>query len=492
MALSEEEIIGAADMLRGVQDTERFQLDILRRYYTGRQSLPLVIPSDAPREIREMARTARINLIRIVVESLVQSLYVDDLKAVSDPATVDGSVPDPAAADDITLPAWTAWQANKLDARQSGLYRGVFEYGWGYGVVLPGDPLPVMRFVSARKMTALYADDGDDWPELALERRRQPGTYRLYFRSGVAELGYNPDKKGFGILRVMDVPLDYVPVIRYVNVEDLDADDEPEPHNLTGAGRDAGECLAVAGEVAPLMALQDQADISSFALKAAEWYTGFRQRWIVGWTPGSKAEKMKSAASQMWTFNDHPDDVRVGEFSETTLDGFLKSREALLKYGATLSQTPVHELVGELINLSAEALAAAEAGRDRKVSERKTALGESHEQMFGVVGDLTGSPIPDDAEVVWRDTSARAFAAIVDGLGKIAQMLQVPPEELWGMIPGVTRQQIRAWKARRAEGDALSSLTSLLDRQASAVPVSPIASETTSPGGVILPRGVTA
>jgi hypothetical protein len=201
----------------------------------------------------------------------------------------------------------------------------------------------------------------------------------------------------------------------------------------------------------------------------------------VGWTPGSKAEKMTAAASQMWTFDENPDDVRIGEFAETSLDGFLRSREAVLKYAATLSQTPVHELIGELVNLSAEALAAAEAGRDRKVMLAKTSLGESHEQLAQVIGDLQGVEVPDDIEVVWRDTSARAFGAIVDGLGKTAQMLGVPPDMLWDRIPGVTRQDVLRWKARQAEGDAVGQLTSLLDKQAAAT--------APAPSGLLLPNG---
>jgi hypothetical protein len=176
--------------------------------------------------------------------------------------------------------------------------------------------------------------------------------------------------------------------------------------------------------------------------------------------------------------------MRLGEFAETTLDGYLRSREATLKYAATLSQTPVHELIGELVNLSAEALAAAEAGRERKVDERKTGMGESHEQTLQVVGRLMGVAIPDDAQVVWRDTSARAFGAVVDGLGKLAQMLQIPPQELWDRIPGVDQQDVRRFRAAAAQGDALANLTAMLDRQAAG------GGERTSPGGVILPPGV--
>jgi hypothetical protein len=278
----------------------------------------------------------------------------------------------------------------------------------------------------------------------------------------------------------------YCPVVKYTDGVDLDLDDEPESD--APLGRQNNSTVMVAGQVAPLMTLQDQVDVSSFALKAAEWYAGFRQRWVIGWTPGSRTEKVKSAASQLWTFDESPDDVRVGEFSQTELRGFLESREAVLKYAATLSQTPVHELIGELVNLSAEALAAAEAGRDRKMELAKTGIGESHEQLAQGVGDLAKIEIPDDIETVWRDTSARAFGAIVDGLGKLAQMLQIPPQMLWDRIPGVTRQDVDRWKKAAAEGDALAGLTGMLDAQAQAG-AAPGSGEQRTPSGLVLPRG---
>ena len=39
-------------------------------------------------------------------------------------------------------------------------------------VVLPGDPVPVLRGASPRTLTAVYGDD-EDWPELAIEKRMQ-------------------------------------------------------------------------------------------------------------------------------------------------------------------------------------------------------------------------------------------------------------------------------------------------------------------------------
>lgn len=482
---SEAQAIDLAASLRGDLETERTDLDVLRRYATGQQALPLVVPRTAPAEVRELARTARINLIAIVVNSLVESLYVDNIR-MSD----DKNAPTPADPDEALAPIWQTWQANRFDRGQSGLYRTVFQYGYGYAVATPGKPTPVVRAVSPRRMHAVYDSDEPTWPVMALEWRKGQGNrYRLYAQSDegdvtVYKLGYDRESRRFGLLEEPSpIDLPYVPVVKYLPYEDLDVDDEPLRLGSYPTGPNATIAVMTAGEVAPLMTLQDQTDISSFALKSAEWYSAFRQRWVIGWKPETAGQKMAAAASQLWTWDEDPESMRVGEFSETSLDGFLSSREAVLKYAATLSQTPVHELIGELVNLSAEALAAAEAGRDRKVMLAKTSLGESHEQLAQCIGDLQGVDVPDDIETVWRDTSARAFGAIVDGLGKVAQMLHVPPEMLWDRIPGTTRQDVERWKARAAEGDSMSQLTSLLSQQATPPGTPP------APSGLVMPNG---
>lgn len=256
------------------------------------------------------------------------------------------------------------------------------------------------------------------------------------------------------------------PVVRYMNELDLDIDDEVSRAGQTFGQRDD---MLTFGEIAPLMPLQDQIDLTTFGLQIAQHYGAFKQRYIIGWVAKTEQEALKTSASQVWMF-DRPaqgdDSMKVGEFAETNLGGFIESREASLRHMATLSQTPVHELTGSLINLSAEALAAAEAGKDRKVEERQAIAGESHEQTMSLVGRIIGVDVPDDAQVVWRDTSARSFAATVDALGKLATMLQIPPQELWERIPGVSRQDVERWQAAAGQGNAFADLTTLLDRQA--------------------------
>lgn len=444
MALSPDDAVDAVQELRGVHAQEREALDHVRRYWKGRQALPAVIPRSAPQEVRRMAQISRVNICDIVVSSLAQSLFVDGYRA--------------SARDDENLPMWEAWQANRLDRWQSGLHRPALAYGASYAIVAPGDPQPVIRGVSPRRLTAVYGDD-PDWPVMALERIERD-VFRLYDEASVFFVA--PDEHGrLSVAESYRHGFGVPPVVRFLDEVDLDVDDEPEP----GWGNDMSTDDVVLGQVAPLIPLQDQIDLTTFGLLVAQHYGAFKQRAIMGWVAEDESQKMAAGASQLWTFPQPPSEIGFHEFAETNLDGYIESREAALKYAATLSQTPVHELIGELVNLSAEALAAAEAGRDRKVEERKNGFGESWEQVFQLVGSATGDEVALTAQVRWRDTSARAFGAVVDGLGKLAAQLGVPPRALWRMIPGVTDTDIREWEALAEDGDAFADLRMLLERQ---------------------------
>jgi hypothetical protein len=447
--LTDERAVEQVRILHGFHIAEREKLDILRRYWKGRQKLPAVIPSGTPGEVRVMQRSSRVNVMPIVINSLVQSTFVEGFRTKGDEDNAN---------------VWSAWQANRMDARQSAIHRAAYAYGAAYAVVLPGDPEPVIRGVSPRSMTVMYGED-QDWPVWALERCGN-GLWKLYDDKAVyyVRLDDKVDKGEFIESRRHD--LGVCPVVRFLDEADLD--DEDEVDAADGNQQD----VPTFGQIAPLMPLQDQIDLTTFSLQIAQHYSGFRQRYIIGWAGKTEQESLKVGAQRIIAIDADPDDngegggVKIGEFGQTELKGFIESREATLKHAATLSQTPVHELTGSLIQMSAEALAAAQFGRDRKVDERKTNLGESHEQTFWVVGKAKGVEVPADAEVKWRDTSARAFAATVDALGKLATMLNVPPQELWERVPDTTKQDIERWKEAAQRGNSFDDLSGLLDRQA--------------------------
>lgn len=433
MPLSPTEAVEQAKDLQSLRSQEMGRLDKIREYLRDDPNKRLQgLPSGAPREVHDLARVSRVNVLKFVVNSRVQNMFVDGFRV-------------PRSADDV--PAWRAWQGNRLDARQVGVHRAGLSYGAAYMTVLPGNPVPVMRGASPRHMTVAYGDD-DDWPAFALEKRRD-GMWRLFddqfvymLVEGDSDRLEMRDSQEHGV-RYQGEPV--TPVVRFRETEDLD-----DP---------------VVGIVEPFFNLQDQINITTFGLQVAQHYGAFRQRYVLGWLAETEEQKLKATASKLWTFEDHPDDISVGEFSQTDLDGYINSREATLRHLSTVSQTPAHELLGQLVNMSADALAAAEASQRRAITENQTMFGESHEQALGLAGELMGQRVDPSAYVRWRDTEARAFGMVVDGLGKLAQMLGVPPRELWEMVPDVSQDQVERWKAAAAESDAIGQLNAIIDRQ---------------------------
>ncbi|GAA3223210.1 phage portal protein [Actinocorallia longicatena] len=437
--LNAEGVAAAAKMLLEFRQAERGRLNRIRSYLKSDPSRrPEWVPAGAPVEVQRIAAISRVNMMKFVVNSRVQAMYVDGYRT-------------PRSAQDV--PVWDTWQRNKWDLRQIGVHRAALGYGVSYATVLPGRPVPVMRGVSPRAMTAVYSDDNDDWPVLALEQRRT--SWRLYDETHIYPLQGTDE-----LLVPAGAPMEHkavmdgepvCPVVRYRDTDDLD-----DP---------------IVGVVEPLLDLQDQINVTSFGLLVAQHYGAFRQRYILGWLAETEQEKLKAGASKMWTFEDP--EVKVGEFGQTDLKGYIESREATLRHIATVSQTPAHELLGQLVNLSAEALAAAEAGHRRAVVENQTAVGEAHEQTLTLAGTYQGLEPEPSASVRWRDTEARSLGMVADALGKMATMLGIPVKALWERIPGVTDDDLERWTTLAVEGDALTQLTATLDRQAAAAQPAP-------------------
>ena len=436
--LSQTEAIAQTKIMLGWRAADATRLERLYSYIKGNQAF-LWLPATAPLEVRRIAEMSRVNVLGLVIDSMAQSMYVDGYRA---PKTTDEA------------PAWDIWQRNQLDARQLGVHRAALSYGVAYTTVLPGDPVAVVRGISPRHMTTVYGED-DDWPMWALEQRRSAVPGKYLYRLFDDEAVYYMSAGSSGNVEYVSHEVHgrgIVPVIRFLSKSDLDEE--------------------ITSEIDDLICIQDQIDLTTFGLLVVQHYGAFPQKWITGWMAKTDDEKVAVAANKILTFGD--EDVKLGEFQAADLSGYIESRRDSLRNLAAISQTPAHALRGELVNLSAEALAAAEQSEQRKITERETMFGEAWEQTLGLAGTIGGLETDPAAQVRWKDTEARAFAATVDGLGKLATMLQIPVQELWEKVPGVTQADVERWKSVAQQGDSFAQLTSMLDRQAGAEVPAPV------------------
>ena len=415
-----------------------------------------------------LARKSQTNFLPLVLDVFSQTLKVDNY-----------------LSGDQTPEVWQWWQRNKMDARQTGINRTALHYGVSYATVLPamhpdakGDPAAYIRGVSPRQMTALYGEPmewdprvdappvDDDWPIMALEVNG--AMIRFYDETDVHFIGIkNVPHSALGWRDYSyraPANFDYIekrahgvgvcPVVRF------------EDRNLLWGEQE------LRGIVEPLLSVQKRIDETTFEMMVAQYYSAFVQRYVMGWVPPDQATALKQAVSDVWYFKD--DQVKVGQFAAADLKGYLESAASAKRDLAALGQIPAQNLgIDGISNISEATLAGLEAGKDRKESEIKTSLGESYEQVLRTCAHITGNDAEAAdyaSEVKWQDMTARTFAQVVDGLGKLATMLDVPKDILWEDIPGWTREKVdRASKlAQRNRRQANSNETMAAIRQQAA------------------------
>ncbi|UIW13487.1 portal protein [Arthrobacter phage Lizalica] len=417
------------------------RLGKVKRYLAGDHDLPYM-PRGAKAEYKHLAERAITNWTPLLSDTYAKGLFVDGYR--------------PAKAADNAVP-WTYWQDNGLDARQTIAHRGALDYGASYTLILPGTlqerRIPRIRPLNPLRSAAWYRDEDDEFPEIGLRRvgKTMDGAelIELYDRQSVYTFAKPKDNENWILSRVEDHGLGYTPFVRFR--ERLDGEAQ--------------------GIIRPLLTLQDRVNEIVFSTLIALQYAAFRQRWATGLVipedeDGNPIEPFQSAVDRLWISDST--EAHFGDFAQTETSGHLAAYESTVRTLAAVAQISPNILTGDLVNLSADALAQMEASTQRKMGEYETLFGESWESAFRLAALAAGdsaAAIDTSAQVRWRDTEARSLSQTVDALGKIAQMLGVPVEALWEKIPGVTETDVAYWKSIRDETDLLGGIVAEMQRQ---------------------------
>ena len=439
--------------------------DRLRRiddYLHGRHDDPYM-PPQADDEYRLLARRSVSNWMPLLVGTPAQALYVDGFR----PGRSGGELPSQA---ETSSPEWAHWQRSRLDARQAAIYRGAIAYGHSF-TVTEKDSAGLIRTkgLSALRTAALFEDPAnDDTPYAALAVTAWPsgetqGKARMWdagFEYAVTFRGLE-DEKGITVTRVRRHGAPECPVTRFASLVDLE-----------------GRTLGV---IEPMIALQNRINQTIFDLLVAQTYASVKVRTVTGMAPpvhrdpetgepvldenGNPIPLPINHNARRFLFAEDPD-VKFGSLDETPLGGFIESVDMSIRHLAAVSQTPPHHLLGQIANLSAEALLAAETALSRKIAEFRTAFGESWERVFRLAAELSGDGRPYDykGEVIWRDMESRSLAQAADALGKLREQLGIPAKGLWKRVPGVTQTEFEDWEELAEEEDSVRQLTAALTR----------------------------
>lgn len=455
MALSRER---AVDIVKGrlwpLLQSERERIARIDRWMRWDHDKPHQ-PRHSTREYQELSDRAQAPWGRRVVTAVTDQLYVEGYRAAR-------------AADNAT--PWQWWQENGLDARQIAVHESAVGYGLAYNVVLPGkswlgDPMPVIRGLDPSQMVAVYEDPAwDDWPVYALRAEpkkvgdRTGWSLRLYDETQIHHLVMSASGDSLSHVRTEDHNVGICPVVRFTNHLDL-------------RGR-------ASGDIEPIIPVLGRIDQTTFDRLIVQRFASWKVRTIAGMakpeTPEDQAaERLRLKVEDLLIAQDH--ETKFGTLDETPLDPFIHAHDADVRALAALAQAPAHELLGNMSNLSAEALAAAEASLTRRVTRVKHPLGEAWEQTLRLGGRIMGD---EDAakdfasQMHWRDMESRSMAQAADALGKMATMLGIPVEILWEKLPGFTQTDVERAKALVESGSPIDALLrELTEGQAPAVPV---------------------
>jgi hypothetical protein len=441
MPMSQKDAVDlvAKRMLPAFQ-SEKDRLDRIDKWYRWDHERPHQ-PPHSTKEYKELSARAQTPWLGLVVTAVAQNLYVEGYRRAEDPE--DAS-------------PWQWWQINGMDSRQLAVHRAALAYGMSYVAVLPGEDdfseqVPVIRGHSPRRMIALYDEpERDNWPHFALQT--EPAqingslgwSLRLYDAESVYFLQADASGSNVTWIESRIHGVNVCPVVRFTNMLDLEgrADGEVEPY------------IPIAGRI----------DQTVFDRLVVQRFSSWVVRTVAGMAKpevdtDAAAERLRLKVEDLLVAEDA--DTKFGSLPATPLGGFIDAAKADIQTLAAVSQTPAHELLGDMVNLSAEALAAARASLTAKVDERKHTFGESWEQTLRlsswVMGDMDAAQ-DYSAQVRWKDTEIRSLAQAADALGKMATMLGVPVEVLWEKIPGWTDQDISRAKAIAERGGGMDAL----------------------------------
>ena len=433
------------------------EYELISDYYKGKHAQPNV-PKTARVEVHEIAKRSVMNLMQLQVSIPAQLSFVDGYR--------EGDDPEPKV--------WQVWQNSSMASKQTIAFRTALRYGNSFLALEDlNQEEPKLKLLSTPDTVAYYHDPVNDrFPAYAMTIRYRPSGDKpglvVYFDDEeIAYYDWTFSSFGKSEFRIRDESyrhnLPYTPVRRLVCMMDDDG--------------------VVEGLVKPMIPLQDRVNQTSFDLMVTQTFSSFKVRWASGMLgdpvydedpqTGEMIPRRDADGNQIyrpipidqstWVTTDDKD-ARMGTLDETPLEGFLQAFELAVKHFAIVGQLPPHNLLGSMDNLSADTLVAAMSQTMRFVHMLKTEWGQAIVDILGLAAIQLGERSNLDGyegEVNWRDMSDHTLSAVVDALGKAAQMLEVPTRALWPRIPGVTQNEVMAWNKIADERDQLQQFEDL-------------------------------
>ena len=431
--LSGDELKKVFDRLKAQLIKQRVQCDTVDSWMRPELEAGFNLPRLATREHRRLRDFSRTPWLRLVVDNVVQAMYVDSLYS----------------SEGKSAGLWDIWSRNSMSARQVSNHRSMIAYGQSFAVVSKAEKYARVSLMSPRRMACEWDDPGDPFPKYALESFRDENDQQVFLLREPRfeyEVRTGRNIEGVQVVASRGTGISWVPVVRFANQLDLE-------------GR-------VVGEVEPFIPSAQRINKTAYDRLLAQHFNSWKVKTVTGLDLPAKAdpdtgletdqvdveaaEKMKIKLAQDDILVGESPETRFGVLEATSLEPFVSSWRADIEALAASSQTPAHALTGQLVNLSPEALAAARSPLTQKVYERQMNAGQSYTRVLQTAAALEGDmglAQDERVRVSWQDMEIRSMSQAVDALGKAASMLKVPVRELWRLIPGVQSPDVEQWEA---------------------------------------------
>jgi hypothetical protein len=409
------------------------------RYYDGEHDLD-ALPGESREIFRRLMKESRTNWCELIVDSVAERLIVQGFR-FADEAT--------------SALVWRIWQASRMDADAEMVQTDALACGHSYVSVWPDPDSPEGVTIAPEHPSEVTVIS---WP--GARRRRLVGYKRFGDPVGggievlatatLVVVWWQPDGE-LPARRVQVNPTGRVPF-----------------HELTPAPRTKG---APRSELHSVLPIQDRINTTIYNRMVATDFGAFRQLTATGLRLARRTVENEDGTTREVTVppfdvgadrllvNENPEG-RFGAIPESNLRGYLDSDDKDVQHLAAITKTPPHYLLGQMINIPASGMKAAETGLVAKVRRRATHLGEGWEDVARDALHVIGAAGADDmaAEVAWRDFETRSEAELSDALTKQAT-LDVPQDVLWERL-GASPQQITEWhEMNRRNGVVSARLT---------------------------------
>ncbi len=438
------------DRLSKKLDDQAKKVEKLERYNDGDHPLPTppqslsdAVFAEAVVAFKALAQKGITNWVRLVAKAPAERLQVVGFR-FGESLTGDSD-------------AWAIWQRNHLDADSRLVFDTSLATSTAYVLVWGDkDGRPVITTEHPSQMIVAYETGSRRLRAAALKRwvgddGRLLAT--VYLPDGIWKFQSNsthPDTRSpqwqdrtvAGENRPLDNPLSVVPVIEFAANPGL----KVRPFG--------GGC----GEFEPVLPIQDRINKTIFDRLATAESQAFLQRVVTGWEPDvdpltkkpDPRSTYRASQSVMWAFADP--NVQVSSLAQADFTPFIKAVESDVNAMAAITQTPPTYLLGAMVNVSGDALQAAEAGMVSKTRAHRDGYSESWEEVIRLALKVADDPRADDEQsmVLWADIEHVTWSQKMDALTKMLS-LGVPAEEVWLRIPGVTPQDVHRWKAMVAK-----------------------------------------